>query len=162
MNWNSSVDIVTILRAVRARKHDLICGWRNRCFSSPESHFRWVSGTLFPAGKRPGRQATACYRLRWQDFLLYRSLNAIKPRHKNFLLELTLKIELYSTETTFDNNGIWRGVFWLKILPVFLEVIVIFFSLIVVLTVNGNCWVVLLLHSLLDMAVNLLTHVKLP
>jgi len=61
MNWDNSVDIATSLRAVRARIHGLTRGWNNRRFSSPESHIRRVPVTLFPAGKRPGLQATACY-----------------------------------------------------------------------------------------------------
>ena len=61
MNWDSSVDIVTSLPTVRVRKHGLICGWKNRRFCSSESHIRWVPGTVFLAGKRPGLQATACY-----------------------------------------------------------------------------------------------------
>jgi hypothetical protein len=50
MTWDSSVGIVTSLRAVRARKHVLIPGWNSRCFSSPDSHVRWVPEPLFPAG----------------------------------------------------------------------------------------------------------------
>jgi len=49
MNWDSSIDIVTCLRALLARIRGLIRGWNNRCFSSPESHSRgvpaWVTET---------------------------------------------------------------------------------------------------------------------
>jgi hypothetical protein len=61
MNWDSSVDIVTSLRAIRTRIRGLIHCWNNWCFSSSESHIRWVPGNVFPAGKRLGRQTTACY-----------------------------------------------------------------------------------------------------
>jgi hypothetical protein len=87
MNWDSSVDIVTILRAVRTRKHGVICGWNKRCFCS-ECHIRWVPGTIFVGGKRPGPQATACYEI---SFRLYHSLNAIMARYKDCLLELTIR-----------------------------------------------------------------------
>ena len=93
MNWDISVDIVSSLRAVHARIRGLICGWNNRCYSSPEPHFRWVSGTFFPAGKWPGRQATACYVSGDEiSFYIYRSLNAILAQYKNCLLELTLRL----------------------------------------------------------------------
>ena len=50
MNWDSSVDIVTSLRAIRARIRGLNHCWNKRCFSSPESYFRWVPGNVLPAG----------------------------------------------------------------------------------------------------------------
>jgi len=53
--------MVTSLRAVRTRIRGLTPCWNNRRFSSPESHIRRVPVSPIPAGKRPERQATACY-----------------------------------------------------------------------------------------------------
>jgi hypothetical protein len=52
--------------------------------------------------------------------------------------------------TTSDSDGIQRGMFQLIIVPVLSDVIVIFFSSIVVVRPNGTFWVVPLLHSVSD------------
>ena len=50
-------------------------------------------------------------------------------------------------KTTSRNNDIWQGTFRLRSLPVLFGVAVTFFSSFIVLTPNGNFWIVPLLHS---------------
>jgi hypothetical protein len=56
-------------------------------------------------------------------------------------------------KTISDNNDVEWGMFQLTSVPVLLDVVVILLSLFVVLTPNGNCWVVPLLHSVSDIFV---------
>jgi hypothetical protein len=51
---------------------------------------------------------------------------------------------------TSDNNSIWRFIFQLANVPVLSDAADTFFSSIVVLTPNGNFWVVPLLYSISD------------
>ena len=57
------------------------------------------------------------------------SLNVIVAQSKNCPFGIYTTIELKHI-TTFDNIGIWRGIFWLKCVPVY----VIFLSSVIVLT----------------------------
>ena len=79
----------------------------------------------------------------------YRSLNATVAQNKNDPFGVTTTTEPKNTATS-HNNGVWRGMFWLRSLPVLSDAFVIFFSSIVVLTPNGSLRVVLLLHSVSD------------
>ena len=54
---------------------------------------------------------------------------------------------LKNITTTSDNNVIWKGMFRLRSILVFLDVVVIFFSSITVLTPNDKFWIVPLLPS---------------
>ena len=46
--------------------------------------------------------------------------------------------ELKNITTTFDNNGVWRGMFELRCVPILSDEVYIFFSSIVILTPNDN------------------------
>jgi len=78
----------------------------------------------------------------------YRSLNAIVAQSKNCPFVVNTTIELKNTETTPHKNGIWRGMFRLRSVPVLLDLVVTSFSSIIVLTPNGNFWIVPLLHAM--------------
>ena len=60
----------------------------------------------------------------------------------------------FKNVTTFDNNGIWRDMFQLTSVPVLSYVVATIFSLIVVLTPNGNFFVVPLLLSASDISLS--------
>jgi hypothetical protein len=57
-------------------------------------------------------------------------------------LELNTTIELKSETTTCDNNSVYRGMFQLTNVLVLSDVDIIVFSSIVLLTLNGNFWIV--------------------
>lgn len=54
----------------------------------------------------------------------YRSLNAIVAQSKNCPFVVNTTIELKNTETTPHKNGIWRGMFRLRRVPVLLDLAV--------------------------------------
>ena len=60
--------------------------------------------------------------------------------------------ELKNITTTPDNKGVYQGIFQLRSVPVLSDVVVTFLSSIIILTPNGNFWVVPLLHSLSDLS----------
>jgi hypothetical protein len=47
----------------------------------------------------------------------------------------------------FIKRGIWRGMFWLRSVPVLSDVVVTFLSSVVVLIADGQFWIVPLFHS---------------
>jgi hypothetical protein len=64
---------------------------------------------------------------------------------------VNITFELENKETVSHNNDIWFGMFELTSVPVLSDVFVTFFSSVIVLTANGNFWIVPLLHSASDM-----------
>jgi hypothetical protein len=101
--------------------------------------------------------------LRW--FLYSSSAFQLIPRIKIGIISLaecnsgTLKKYLFGGNTaiemknitTYDNNGNWRSVFWLRCVPV-LYVVKIFLNSVVVLTPNGHFLGVPVLHSVSGMS----------
>jgi hypothetical protein len=77
---------------------------------------------------------------------LYRSLNETEAQSENCPFEVDTTIEPKNI-TTSDNNGIWRCMSRLRRVPVLSDVVVIRLNSTVVLTPNGNIWVVPVLHS---------------
>lgn len=70
---------------------------------------------------------------------------------KTSLLELILRLSIKTIiTTTSDNSDIQRRMFQLTSVPLLSDLVVTFFSWIILLTQNGNCWFVPLLHSVSD------------
>jgi hypothetical protein len=80
-----------------------------------------------------------------------RSLNAIVAQSKNCPFGVNTTIELKHIETTSHKNGIWRGMFRLRGVSVLSDVVVTSLSSLIVLTSNGNFWILPLLHSVSEM-----------
>ena len=70
---------------------------------------------------------------------------------KNCPFRVKTTIEIKNVKLTNDNNGIFRCKFPLTSEPVLSDVGLVFLRSIVILTPNGNFWVVPLLHSVSDM-----------
>jgi hypothetical protein len=81
-----------------------------------------------------------------------RPLNAIVAHSNNCPFVVNITVELKNTETTPHKNGIWRGIFRLRRVPVLLDLVVKSLSSIIVLTPNDSFWVVPLLHSVSETA----------
>ena len=99
-------------------------------------------------GLRKMKKEKAKRRASWFVSLLLTTLHAIVAQSWNFSLELVLWLS--SKTPTSGNNAIWRGVFWLRNVPILSDVVVTILSSTIVLTENGNFWVVPLLHSVSD------------
>ena len=81
----------------------------------------------------------------------YRALNAILAQSKNCPFGANTTIELKSVATTSHNTGTRPSQNTPRQTPLLSDVVVTFFSSIVVLTPNGHFWNMPLLHSVKDM-----------
>jgi len=68
----------------------------------------------------------------------YYSLNAIVAQSKSCPFTVNITIELKNVTTASDNSDTQRGMFRLRSVMVLSDVVVIFWSSIMVLTPNGN------------------------
>ena len=82
---------------------------------------------------------------------IYRSLYTIVAQSKNCMFGVNTMIELKIMKWILRTVPASSGLFWLRIVPVLSDLIVMFLSSIVVLTPSSNFWVVLLLQSVSDM-----------